>query len=241
MSFRYENSSPSGYLQYHYSDNTATMHLDRITSHTKGFGTEGYRHMMQAVFERNIPTITTDASFSSHVFHTFMGMIPLHNHELSSVKFQFGTCGLKALTAALQFKDFESSELDKFLAKHGKLLKIILLYYKGEDPDYDEAQPLTQEELKQNFKKFEEISNKTESYIQAIFLPAIVESRTPQENGMRRSTEVLTSVMMQMSPEGMERWREAIEEKKPFIPFKDLSHLKMYMNNDQLKSLSLLN
>ncbi|MBM3207981.1 MAG: hypothetical protein FJZ57_05175 [Chlamydiae bacterium] len=238
MTFHYENYSSSGYLQYHYSDNTATMHLDRIVSHTKGFGTDGYRHMMKAVFERNIPSITTDASFSSHVFHTFMGMIPLHNHGLSSVKLQFGNCGLKALTAALQLNDCESlEELDKFLAKNGKLLKIILLYYQGEDSDYDEVQPLTLEEFKQNKEAFEEIQTKTEPYIQTIFLPNIMHNRIPQESGMRRSTEVLTSVMMKMSPEGMARWRESIEENKPFVPFKDLSHLRIYMDNDQLNSL----
>jgi hypothetical protein len=203
-----------------------------LSSHRKGVGTESYRKIMQELFDRGLTSLRTEACCSSHVFHTFMGMIPEERPIISVIQ-NFGNRGYRVLTQILETSSSQAEEIESILKKNGCLLKEILLFYTNSSAS-ELLEPLTKEEFEDHREIFQEISEKTESFIQTKFLPEIIRKRLLNtSDGQRRSTSNMGSINMIMSAQGIDRWKECINNDTPFTPFKDLSHLSDYMTQEQ--------
>ena len=74
-------------------------------------------------------------------------------------------------------------------------------------------------------------SVKQEAYFAKItpFISEIIKIFSETRNDRTKSEYGLDSMSMNLSPQGIERWKEAIDQKKPFVPFKRLEHLRHLM------------
>lgn len=122
-----------------------------------GFGTAVYRETMRSFFaDKVVGKVTADASYRSHLFHLYMGMVP----------------------------------------------------------------------------------SKPWSYIRFEFVPRLLDILEKDPKEKYPNTYDLGTVRMVMSGEGMDRWRgDCNNPQKPFVPFRDLTPLRTYMNKEQLDRL----
>lgn len=230
----YDLSEGPNILKFSIYEKTLILDIlaNGLSPHRKGVGTESYRKIMKELFDRGLTSLRTEASFSSHVFHTFMGMIP-EERPINSVRKNFGENGYDALEKILETSSSQEKEIQSILNEDGVILKKILLFYTNPSASKP-LEPLTKEEFEDHRKIFKEISEKNESFIQTEFLPEIIRKRLLNtSDGQRRSTSNMGSINMIMSAQGIDRWKECINNDTPFTPFKDLSHLSDYMTQEQ--------
>lgn len=199
-----------------------------------GFGTASTRKIVEESFKHGFGgRIHNQASWSSHIFHLYMGMIP-HDCQINFIRHQWGVFGegarknLFKIQKKLQSKaPLSSKEQDDL-----KILKGMLAYIKGV-----RKKEVTDQDVVECTDKISALNSKTVPYLKCDFIPHLLEIFEKDPTKRHPDTEYLMSVNMMMSDEGIACWKEAIENKQAFKPFKKLEHLRPYMSSEQLSRL----
>lgn len=192
----------------------------------KGFGTALYRETMQYAFEKGMQ-LWTDASWNSHVFHLYMGMIP-KDRKMSYVPIEYGQRGVRSLNQLIA-----SKTIDEFIQcnnqSNGRLLRELIDILKQEKKELADAS-LTAQDVFENKDFMIDLQNKDVSYLTYSFIPSLLKY-------LYNNCGDLGSVHMYMSTEGQARWQDAINENKEFDIFEQFEHLHPYMLEEQKQAL----
>lgn len=211
-----------------------SIYMERIQSGTKGFGTAITRKIVKESLEKGFGgRYHTSASWSSHLFHLYMGMLP-EDAQVRYVPIQYGNCGKRTLkelpTIIKNIKEKKTN--DKLDLKY---LKIMLADLKQVD-----EKTITDEMIVSHEQELTAFKDKKCSYLQYDFIPQILDILKCSPNEKKPNTSSLHAISMMLSDEGLKRWKDAIANKKPFVPFRKLEHLRPFMNEEQLKSLDAI-
>jgi hypothetical protein len=213
------------------------IYIARRVSYEPGFGTASMRAIMQEYFSENCKGgIYNLASSTSHLFHLYMGMIPI-DMQIGVVPARFGWIGEDVMRdlPSLQDRLKKGEECEEFTVK---ILKGIIYYARTNKVDRAQAEQITTEDILGCQDELTELNKKTVSYISGSFIPLILRFLESCPGERQPRTDGLSCVNMKMSDAGMARWKAAIENKQPFVPFKRLEHLHAYMDDEQLQRLN---
>lgn len=215
------------------------LYLESLSSLQKGsgFGTRAYRLLMKKSLELGYDgNLLTQACWSSHLFHIYMGMIPIDSQVLY-LSATYGYMHRKILDSLTKLQECETVndisilEQDilyhiKFLFSHELRQKMSLI---------TSFMILEQKNFLLSFQ------GKKASNIQAEIIPELI--GVLQNNVGKRypdTSNYFGSVTMTMSQEGKKRWFLAITYNKKFTPFKNFEHLRPYMTYCQREQLDSL-
>jgi hypothetical protein len=186
-----------------------------------------------------------EASWTSHFFHLFMGMIPV-DREISEVSLMWPAleinhtsednepeCRFLANFVHLKEKITSKQDLTHDDQNHLNQFKDILVTIKGVS-----KKEITDKMFAESEADLKAFQGRQVSYVQAKFIPYMLRKfRWSIRNQQRADTNGYGSVCMVLSDVGIERWKAAIDGKKPFKQFKDLEQLRPMMTAEQLKEL----
>lgn len=221
----------------HYEIKKDHVYVQRRESHQPGFGTASMREIVKISLSHGFEgRVHNQAAWSSHLFHLYMGMIP-NDYDVSYIKTLFGTTGEEAIQTIPQLKDilkkgesFNSDQQDDL-----STLKRILARLNNSN-----AKDITDSQLYENFDRLQELKDKKLSYVTYVFIERVLGILEKSGDNPRPDTSMLNSVNMELSAEGIKRWKEAIDESKSFVPFYRLEHLHSKMTQKQLERLENL-
>ena len=215
-----------------------SLHIVKRVSHEKGagFGTASTREIVARSFALGFEgRVHNAASWSSHFFHLYMGMIP-YDRSINPILHYWGLCGEEAvqnfelIKECLELNEPLSEEEEGYL----KTLKQMIAHTKGMS-----LKEITDRDvIAEGESAIAQLNEKEVSFLREEFIPSIL--RILEKNPAERhpDTTSLTSVEMMMSDEGIARWKQAIEQKLEFKQFKKLEHLHSYMTPEQLSCMS---
>lgn len=200
-----------------------------------GFGTASTR----ALVERSITLgfegrLHNSASWSSHIFHLYMGMIP-HDRQVDPILHYWGVEGQMAveqfdlIKEGLEINDTLSKEEETYL----KTLKVMIAHSKG----VSQKDITDQQVIAEGGRVIEHLKEKKVSYLREDFIPSILKILERNLTVRHPDTTSLGAVEMMMSDAGIARWKEAIDNKQEFKSFKKFEHLRPYMTPEQLSRL----
>lgn len=217
--------------EYLFNEEKNEIFLSRLfgsrTEKSKGIGTAVIRKLVSISLKRGKP-LTTDASYSSHFFYLKMGMIP-SQREILYCTVAYGVFALDSIRELCNCTDIKQI---KNLGQHTKSYVSEIL---KREKSWSEKE-ITDEDLFENLGLFSELTNKNVSYITESFIPQVL---CHLKDGVksRPNTTRWGSIMMVMSPEGLQRWEKAIKNGFEFRLFRDYSHLRPYMTKAQHEKL----
>ncbi|MBY0529641.1 MAG: hypothetical protein K2P51_05560 [Rhabdochlamydiaceae bacterium] len=237
-----EERTSKGYLKFHNAiwEAVRVIHIDRRESQEPGFGTSAHRVAMQASFDRGFEGhMTTEASWSSHIFHLKTGMRP-HEKRMIALTYFLGRDGtldiskdreifldtIEQLKAGKGFSQKEMSRIECYK---------LVLTLKDEKLDFEAADAISDEEL---IARKDEVLKQTVSFAwERVMSPLLTCIRAAQA-GERPTTDGLGAVFMHMSDLGIARWKKDLEGELPFAPFRDFEHLYPSLFPWQVRKLS---
>ncbi|ASQ46573.1 hypothetical protein [Legionella clemsonensis] len=229
----FDSKTHSKQLQEGSADITRTdaIYIKHMSANVKGngFGRALMRAVVTEALEQN-KKIFLDASWSSHIFHLFMGMIP-RNLEQSYVEMMYGIVGKSALQALKQCKTLE--DCTRLTNRTRETLLFIL----------EKEMPESENTLENIFNKREqllELLKKRASFITYRFIPDLLDILEREITEKYPNTEGLYSVPMELSQEGQARWDEAIHKNIEFESFKGFEQLYPFMTEEQKERLNLI-
>ena len=200
-----------------------TMNSREIGSgHGSSLMREAARHSLSPGCEGRL---ALQATKSSHLFFLKMGLIPnTETGEIRYVEKRFGSEGVKALEE-LQNDDLDPDTIRTLVFMIRKEMRLSSLEESADAVEKHKGFLL-------------ELSKKTVpySYLQDEFIPSLL-NLLEKDCGLRPNTSSLYSVDMSLSEEGKNRWKEALDQDKPFQPFRRLEHLAPYMTETQKERL----
>lgn len=228
-----------------------SCYLHYMLAGKKGFGTAAFRKVVKRSIQAGFDgRVHLDAAYSSHSFHLEMGMIPMdaeddlifYNKRKSDPK----VMAIKAFPTIFE-KMLSHIPLDKTEKQQVYLLKEILVTHnkeqavnidKNKEYEQKDIESLPDSIICDNEAIFYNLSDKmSKPLFRSDFIWKFLEV---WENSTEKfpNTKSLGSRWMVMSAEGIERWKKAIAEKKPFVPFKKFEHLRNYMNSKQIEQMN---
>lgn len=236
---RHERLLSQGFLKITENPDSKCIFIDKRVSGAKGsgFGTAAMRHVVQRSFALGYEGhVKNSASWSSHIFHLFMGMIPSHAFDEPGgrnwhVYFNFGLSGENALedlkkckneTDLLQLDASDRKMFAKILRARGKISK--------------ELKDITVQDILGHKEYLLNYAHET-SYMQDYFIPRLLDVLEENIGNKYPDTNSWWATEMVLSEEGRNRWHEAITNNKEFIPFKRYEHLRKYMTKEQITQL----
>ncbi|SNW62950.1 Hypothetical protein ORPV_1046 [Orpheovirus IHUMI-LCC2] len=203
-----------------YSVKKECTYIESITSHKKGFGTRMIRNIIKERLDNNLDgNVKLQACWSSHIFWIYMGMIPM-NSDVNYVSSKYGILGREALNHILNPSSSEFPYLS--IIKH-----IINMEYGINIDDINDTI------ISEKYEDLIKLNNKTSSYIHIDFIPRLLRVLGSKD----LNTKYFGSINMSLSDEGLQRWKDCIYNDVDFIPFRDLSHMRQYMDDKQIKIL----
>ncbi|MCE0722808.1 hypothetical protein [Legionella resiliens] len=192
-----------------------------------GFGTAVMRHVAEQIIE-NDGTITLQAVWSSHIFHLYMGMIPI-DREVNYLKV---TYGMDSQSCLEKFRDYPEDELSPSIIN-----KLIFIFRMEKQIAEDQILTLQDISNDDNRSFLLKLLDKKGSYLIHEFIPNLLYIFETNITQKFPSTSSMRSVNMQLSNEGKLRWANAINEQIDFEPFRDFAQLLPYMTEEQKKQL----
>ncbi len=226
---KYKELFSEGHYSFHEEKNEISLkQLYRSGTESNGFGTAVIRKLVCISLMIGKP-LTTEASYSSHFFYLKMGMIP-SQREILYCTVAYGAFALDAIRKLCECTDIKQI---KNLSQNTKsdVSKIL-----KREKSWSEKE-ITDEDLFENLGLFSELTNKKVSYITESFIPDVLGLLGQLKGGEKPSTTWWGSLMMVMSPEGLQRWEKAIKNGFEFRLFRDYSHLRPYMTKAQHEKL----
>jgi len=243
----YQSALRSGTMQFKDYPEGNAIHIERRSSNAKGsgFGTASMRHIVDTSFQRGFEgNIYSQTSWSSHVFHLYMGMMPQANRSTHLLSYCYGSIGLEKFghfqnnsrEVILDKRMFNSALnmalwLENNRSRSGVFLEMYdLLRSRGfEKPEH------TADEMIANKEKILSLFNEEVPYITFTLVPQLISAlRTNQQFP---DTNSWGSIDMVLSEEGKARWKNAIDNKFEFRPFKNFEQLQPYMSENQKEQL----
>ena len=209
-----------------------SIHIDRINSYVmgNGFGTAMMREIVQLALKEK-KTITLGASYASHIFHLYMGMIPIERN-LSYVDVHYGFLGMTSIQRLNEYHTVEDLTNSQDLNELLEILKI--------EKNLPEDKKLTAQDVLENKDFLLDLTKRNVSYITFNFIPQLLQLFEKGIGDKFPDTSSLFGVQMQLSKEGQERWQEAIDEGIEFTPFKGFEQLHPFMKPNQREQLDSL-
>ncbi len=167
---------PKGYYIYTIEEdpesNKLSVYDQRRESYQPGFGIESTRALMKISFENGYEgRLYNDASWSSHIFHLYMGMIP-RERKISVVDVNFGIegrCAMEKLTLIwMQYKtpSFSPEKHESSI----QTLKSMLHYARTRKLSFKKSAGLTLEDVINGWKELDTLGRETCSYIENCFI-----------------------------------------------------------------------
>jgi len=208
------------------------IHINTIESYSQGsgFGTAVMREVIKEAMEQN-RTVTLDAAYTSHIFHLYMGMVPIDT-EILYVSAQYGISGeqsIKNLTQDDTVEDLnETDELQDLLM----ILKV--------EKKLPEHSVLTAQDVIDNKEFLMGLSQKMVSFLTFQFIPHLLRILEAGIADKYPNTSGLTIFRMELSRQGKERWQEAIHQGIEFSPFKGFEQLIPFMTDTQKERLDAI-
>jgi hypothetical protein len=227
-----------GRCNYYYNVKEKHILLYDLFSNTKGFGTDMMRCLMSKSIDAGYSgAIKVDAAWSSHLFYLFMGMMP-KEAPVSYLKYFYGNSATRALELLSEItEDFEpiSAQERSYFSTLSHMLR--------EEKKIPQTTPITAKDLSDNSSFLQGLAHKKSSYIRDSFVPDLLKIlEAPYERSVTSKyppTNSLGGIIMFMSEDGKSRWRNAIEQNKPFISFKSLEQLYSFISEDQKRRLEI--
>ncbi|HAT3863344.1 TPA: hypothetical protein JAN60_07570 [Legionella pneumophila] len=219
-------------------DKNPYVHIHMIIAPTerKGFGTKAIGYIIANTLQEGYTHFELDASYSSHLFHLYMGFSPKAQGDISYIRYWYGIRGEKAINKIREGHIDDLSERD--------LQELTAIY---EDANQiNEGPTLEIEQIKSLKNELIALEQKKLPWIEYKFIPTLLDFlKNYSQDKSKNSGDYFGSVPMILSEAGLARWKEAIETGAPFKPFYDLSHLHTDMSltlpeeHDETKSLIL--
>jgi len=208
------------------------IYIERVNANKKGngYGTAVMREAVSNSFKYGFSGfVTTDATYSSHLFHLYMGMIPQKKDEkIDYIDVKWGWM------AAAAFKKINRKVPSPLASDESEILYRILREAKGLPVDAI----LTTADLldKGNIGLIISMKNHHSDYIQNELVPQLLRTLSRYEP----ETINWGGVPMVLSDVGKLRWKEALDQNLEFRLFKNFEHLHPYMTEDQISQLNVL-
>lgn len=217
---------------FHIQTAEERIHLTNVDARIKGsgFGTAVMREMVKLSLKHGYQgNIKADATRSSHLFHLYMGMIPVDRKQ-NLIQYEWGMGGEKIIDRLEQGIYFE----DKIkLRSDFDTLKSMLQYATKSNLNFSENDILKEE----NIKLISSLKNCSVSYVQALFIPMFLGFMENNCNKKYPDTGHWGSIAIKLSDEGKSRWKHAIDNETEFKPFRNFEHLHPFMSDEQKAKL----
>lgn len=208
--------------------------MEKIKSFTPGFGTASARKIVKISLENGGEgRYHATAVDSSHLFHLYMGLVPI-DRKSSLVSHKWGLLGYFAVKNYNTIQDKLQKNVGLTIQELSdlKFLKMILADLNGLNHDQ-----ITNVMVSESQKEIDEIKSQTFSYFTQDFIPRLLNILKRSATKKQPDTSELLTRDMYLSDEGLTRWKDAIAQQKPFVPFRKLEHLRPFMDADQLTQL----
>lgn len=178
-----------------------------------------FREVMSECIAANFDgIIEADAYRRSHLDYLKLGFVPLE--RLISAHGLYGESIATELLACTNLTDLQKKSRS-FIEGMKEILRTEL--------NTPEEKDISIEDVFKNRDVLIKHYNKKVSYITEYFIPFLVDSLKRNSGKICPDTSYMGSVIMILSPEGKARWCDAIKQNKEFVPFTDLSHLKLFL------------
>lgn len=221
--------------------------LDSKTA-VPGMGVAMQREMMIQSFENGCEgRFENEAAWKSLYFHFLMGMIPNEaiDRPLNVVMLRMGIFkaslgNFSEIAKCLK----EDIPLTPQLESDLKNLKSMIYFaktgvFKPLASSHEFFAEASNEEVLNSECFFQEfVERKDFSHLNFHFIPQLLEDISKNNGKLPVHTD--TNEFMAMTQEGIDRWREAIDQNKVFKSFRDYSHIKHRMLSAQQKTLELI-
>lgn len=201
-----------------------------------GFGTASTR----LLFKRSLALgyegrLHNHADFSSHIFHLYMGMIPV-DHEIDYVSLYWGMSGIDAVSGFDQLKEALQNDPDDLTTEDQwnlRHLKRILSHLR--DFPVSDITTMMVLEAEQEIKN---LKTRKASYLQEKFIPSFLDILEKKPFKPKPDTTSLGMVRMVLSDLGNARWNEAVTKHEDFVPFRRFEQLIPHMSPEQIERLN---
>ena len=207
--------SDGDYISYRVIS-TDRLHIDGIwcgaSNASEKILIELIRQIVERVFNDKLTLSATVWSDSrSHIFFLKMGMIP-DDFPLSYAAWEYGEEGYRAL---------EAEKASDVRLRHYKVLREIL----------ENEQKFPEDSAHEVFKG---VLERKYSFLKDIFVPRLF-SLLNSKGGKAEFPDCsrLGAMNMRFSERGIKRWKNAIEDELPFVPFTNFEHLEPFLRDWQ--------
>ncbi|MGQ3892649.1 hypothetical protein [Legionella sp. CNM-4043-24] len=219
-----------GTLQYNVESDQQGPHLLIIYmySATPEFGTTAIRKVADESIKTGLK-IKLNAAYSSHIFHLYMGMKPSGSLQ----EFPLQDDERQVLNKLKAQDDFEPAPDEKEC-----LIKLLREEFRGVYPKKKEFQ---WEDVLYHRELLIGMLDKVHDTSIYFVTPLLNLLEGSIEAGRKHpDTSTLRAVPMEMSEEGHERWKTAIDNNSEFIPFRNFEHLHPFMTEQDRLRLNLI-
>lgn len=220
----YEKNLRNGHLKTYSDLNKKCIVIAQLFSNERGcgFGAAAIRsQVQQSIAEKFDGNIQLKASWSSHLFYLYMGLIPIDRPvSYIGLKYDYKARALKDLA-----KCTNETDLLKLTDRVIEYLKDIMHCEFKIPKEID----ISLQDILNHRDDLIALEQKKAYYIKDVFIPWLL--NVLKNNHGEKYPDTLESgpLWMMFAPEGKKRWLEAISKNNEFEPFRDLSHLKSYL------------
>lgn len=192
-----------------------------------GFGSAQFRRLIMRSIELGCPgkiTLLASTTYGSpHLFYLYMGMIPIAK-KVSYLKYYYGQNGINCLKNLDQDEEWSTQMLEELDKRTLNTLQRIL---HNEQKIDVEKEPISLDYIITQKDFIFGLKKKTLDYVSKVFIPDLLEALAEDPTNKYPNTKLLGAVDMQMSEKAFARWQYVIDNQLEFIPFKNLEHLDL--------------
>lgn len=203
-----------------------------------GYGTAKFREIIQRSITLKCPgEIVTEASTnygSPHLFYLYMGMAP-KTYPVRYLEYQYGIWGGSIgdkLNIPNKFNTWDTKEIEKEFDQD-ELECLTRIIYK-ETGITEKRKIISLEDIAANKELLLKLSEKTIDYTSGVFIPKLLKILALDPNNKYPFTKSLGATSMYLTKQGYARWKFVIENNLEFIPFRNLEHLNLSLEQRAL-------
>lgn len=231
---RHNAALKTGSYQYFINpaENSLLIIKRQANSKGNGFGTAVMREMFKLSLEHKLGNIKSDTSWSSHLFHLYMGMIPI-NRQTNLVQNRWGMNGRRVIKELAE-GTYEEDENE--FKRQFSTLNEMLQFATHSKKNFTKEEIFNQE----NIDLLLALNNKTCFYLQDEFIPMFLDFMEIHQGEKFPDTKHWGDIPMHLSAAGIERWKQALDQNLEFQTFKNFEQLKPFLNEEQKGRLAAI-